>query len=183
MIIDIISALIVAVSFYIGFTKGILKTVFGIISIFLGLLAALKLSFITIGILEKILTIDPRMIIIIGFVATFLLVLLGIRLIGRGLEKILETAHINFINQLAGGVFSALISIIIFSSVIWFLNQIKVISESNKKESITYPILEQVPETSKMLFSSIKPFFSEFWDKTKEAMNKVEASQREQNQK
>lgn len=53
MILDIICGILVAGSFYIGYTKGILKTIFGVLSIFLGLLAALKLSFLTIGILEK----------------------------------------------------------------------------------------------------------------------------------
>ncbi|MEO6189730.1 MAG: CvpA family protein [Saprospiraceae bacterium] len=176
MILDIICGLIIAASFYIGYTKGIIKTFFGAVSIFFGLLAALKFSFIIINLLEKILHTDPRLIIVLGFVATFLLVLIGIRMIGKGLEKILETAHINFINQIAGGVFSALLGLLILSSVIWFLNQIKVISPTLKSTSFTYPILEQVPEKSRAVLSKIKPFFSEFWDKTKEAMDKVDAS-------
>ncbi|MFN8280071.1 MAG: CvpA family protein [Saprospiraceae bacterium] len=175
MILDIICGILVAGSFYIGYTKGILKTIFGVLSIFLGLLAALKLSFLTIGILEKILTVDPRLNIILGFVATFLLVLVGIRMIGKGLEKILETTHINFINQFAGGAFSALITLVIFSSLIWFLNEIKVVSAGLKQSSLTYPLLESVPEKSKVVFAQIKPFFSEFWEKTQEAMDKVDA--------
>lgn len=176
MILDIICGIILAASFYIGYTKGILKTIFGLLSIFFGLLAALKFSFIVINILEKFLTIDPRMIIVIGFVFTFLLVLIGIKMIGKGLENILETAHINFINQIAGGVLSALISLVIVSSVVWFLNQIKAISVETKSASFSYPILEQVPEKSRHVLSTIKPFFSEFWDKTKQAMDKVDST-------
>ncbi|MEP7197639.1 MAG: CvpA family protein [Saprospiraceae bacterium] len=176
MILDIICGIILAASFYLGYSKGILKTVFGLLSIFIGLLAALKFSFIVINLLEKLLSIDPRMIIVIGFVLSFLLVLIGIRMIGRGLEKILETAHINFINQIAGGVLSALISLVILSSIVWFLNEIKVLSSETKSASFTYPILVEVPDKSKALINAVKPFFSEFWDKTKQAMDKVDAS-------
>ncbi|NOT36144.1 MAG: CvpA family protein [Saprospiraceae bacterium] len=174
MILDLVCGIILAASFYLGYTKGILKTVFGVLSIIIGILAALKFSFLAINILEKTLTIDPRMNIIIGFVLTFVLVLIGIRMIGRGLEKILETAHINFVNQIAGGILSALISLVIFSSLIWFFDQIKVIAPETQKSSLSYPIIKQVPEKSKAVLTKIKPFFSEFWDKTKQAMDKVE---------
>ncbi|MDQ3142287.1 MAG: CvpA family protein [Bacteroidota bacterium] len=174
MFIDIVCALILATSFYLGYTKGIIKTVFGILSIIIGLLVTLKFSYLVIGFLERFLTIDPRLIIIIGFVLTFILVLIGIRMIGKALEKLLETAHINFVNQLAGGLSSALIALLIFSYFIWFLNQLKVISPETKSASFSYPVLESVPEKSKIVFAKIKPFFSEFWDKTQKAMDKVE---------
>jgi len=174
MILDIVCGILLAGSFYLGYTKGIIKTVFGILSIFIGLLVTLKFSYWIVALLEKVMDIDPRMNIILGFVATFILVLVGIRMIGNGLEKILETAHINFLNQMAGGLSSALMTLVIFSSLIWFLNQIRVISPETKSSSITYPILERVPDQSKHLFASIKPFFSEFWEKTQQAMDKVD---------
>lgn len=95
-------------------------------------------------------------------------------MIGKGLEKILETAHINFINQIAGGILSSLISLVIFSSIIWFLDQIKVIHPETQKTSLSYPMLKQVPEKSRAVFTKIKPFFSEFWEKTRQAMDKVD---------
>ena len=176
MILDIICAIFLASSFYIGYSKGILKTVFGVLSVVFGILFSLKFSFVIINFLEKFLTVDPRLIIVIGFVLTFLLVLIGIRMIGKGIENILETAHINFINQIAGGILSWLISLIIFSSIIWFMDQIKFISPETQKNSISYPLLREVPEKSKIVFSKIKPFFSEFWIKTKQAMDKIDAN-------
>ena len=181
MILDIVCGILLAGSFYLGYSKGIIKTVFGILSIFIGLLVTLKFSYWMVSLLEKILDIDPRMTIILGFVATFILVLLGIRMIGNGLEKILETAHINFINQLAGGLSSALMTLIIFSSLIWFLNQIKVISPETKSSSITYHKQKKLPDQSKHVFASIKPFFSEFWEKTQEAMDKVDETNSKKN--
>ena len=76
-------------------------------------------------VVKKFMDADPRLDIIIGFVATFLLVMVAIQLIGKGFEKILETAHINFINKLAGGLLSGLITLIIFSSIISFMDGLK----------------------------------------------------------
>ena len=39
-----------------------------------------------------------------------------------------------------------------------------------------YPFLESVPYRSKVALDKIKPFFSEFWQKTQEAMDKVDQS-------
>ena len=174
MFIDISCALLVALSFYFGYTRGIIKTVFGVLSIVIGLLATLKFSHLSIGLVEKILDVDPRLNIIIGFVLTFLIVLIGIRLLGRGLEKLLETANINFVNQIAGGAVSALITLLIYSSILGFLDKIRVIKPEVKSSSISYPLLQTVPEKSKVIIDYCKPIFSEFWQKTNEALEKVD---------
>ena len=176
MIIDILCGLIVGFCFYLGYTKGIIKTVFGVLSIIIGLLATLKFSHLTMNLLDKVFDVDPRIMIIIGFVLTFLLILIGIRMIGNAVEKLLETAHINFINQIAGGVVSALIALVIYSSIVGFCDKIKIIKEDVKTSSITYPILATIPEKSKDFLEKAKPFFSEFWQRTQEAINKVDQS-------
>ena len=174
MFIDILCVILIGSSFYLGFSKGIIKSLFGIISIVLAFLVSLKFSFLIIGLIEKIMNSDPRLNIVIGFVLTFLLVMVGIRLIGRGFEKILETAHINLINKLAGGLLSSLIALIIFSSIILFMDRLKLIKASTKSESYCYSYLEAVPEKSKWLINQAKPIFSEFWEKTQNALEKVE---------
>lgn len=39
------------------------------------------------GLLDKVIDVDPRIMIILGFVLTFLLILIGIRMIGNALEN------------------------------------------------------------------------------------------------
>ncbi len=172
MFIDLFCVLLAGVSFYLGYSKGILKSIFAILSILVGILATLKLSHIFIALVENTLRLDPRMNVIIGFVLTFLLFMIAIRMIGQGLEKILETAHINFINQLAGGIASAFITLLIYSSFIWFLNQVRLIKPETKQASFTYAYLETFPSKSRWVWEKCKPFFSEFWNKTQEAIRK-----------
>ncbi len=176
MWIDIICGLLVGYFFYLGYTKGIIKTVFGILSVLLGLLITLKFSHLAMQLMEKIINVDPRMNVILGFVLTFLLVLIAIRMLGQGLEKVLETAHINIINQLAGGAVSGLIALVLYASIIEFCDKIKIIKPEVAQRSITYPYLLTVPGKSKAVIDKLKPIFSEFWDKTNEAIHKVDQS-------
>lgn len=174
MFIDIICALLIGGSFYLGYSKGIIKSIFGIISIVIAFLVSLKFSFLIIGLIERMMNPDPRLNILIGFILTFLLVMICIRLIGKGFEKILETSHINFINKFTGGLISALITLILFSTIISFMDRLKLINTSTKEDSYCYPYIEAVPEKSKWLINKTKPIFSEFWEKTQDALDKVE---------
>jgi len=174
MVLDIVCLILVGASFYLGYTKGILKTVFGVLSILIALLVTLRFSFLMISLLEKLLKTDPRITIILGFALTFILVMIAIRMIGHGLENVLETIHLNIFNKMAGGVVAGFMTLVVFSSLIWFLDQVRFISPTTKEQSITYPVLQKMPEVSKEVFSSIKPFFSEFWDRTQKAMDKID---------
>ncbi|MBK9270082.1 MAG: CvpA family protein [Saprospiraceae bacterium] len=174
MIVDIVCLILVGTSFYLGYTKGIIKTVFGVLAILFALLATLKFSFVMINLLEKILDTDPRINIILGFALTFILVMIAIRMIGHGLEKVLETIHLNILNKVAGGVVAGFMTLVVFSSLIWFLDQVRLIGPQTKEQSIAYPVLEKMPELSKEVFSGLKPYFSEFWDKTQRAMDQVD---------
>ncbi len=178
MMIDIVFLLAICICFYLGYTKGILKSTFGILSILMAILVTLKFSFLLIGFFENSLKLDARLALILGFVVCFLLIMLLIRVIGRGVEQMLETAHINFINKLAGGVASAFIAMALFSSVIWFMNQIKLIGSSTKESSKTYPVLESFPEKSKWIWSKTKPLFSEFWTKSNRILDGLEPSEK-----
>lgn len=174
MFIDILCAIFIGTGFYLGYSKGIIKSVFGILSILLAILVTLKFSHWMIGLVEKLFHVDPRLHVIIGFVATFLLVAFTIRLLGRGFEKVLESAQINFINQLAGGIVSTLLTIMLFSSIIWFFDRIRLIGPETKSASISYPYLQSVPEHSRWLMEKCKPIFIEFWQKTNEALEQAE---------
>ena len=44
MIIDILAAIIISLGFYLGYQRGLIKTIFDTLSLMIGILAALKLS-------------------------------------------------------------------------------------------------------------------------------------------
>lgn len=173
MAFDIIAVLIAVYGFYLGYTKGIVKTIFGVVSIFVGLLAALKLSPYLVKGLEKVSGSHSPLIFLVGFALTFVLTLFLIRFLGNRFEDLLKAIKINFFNQVIGGAVLSLLFLLLFSYGIWFADQIKLIPENVKKSSYTYNALTTLPDKSKQLFSYIKPLFSEFADKAKETMERV----------
>ncbi len=173
MIIDIIAALLLAYGFYTGYSKGIIKTVFNTLSIFIGILAALKLSPIVIGLLEKIITTAPAIVFVLGFALTFIIFMGIIRFIGKKLEHMFKTVHLNFVNKILGGAVMSIFFLVIFSYGIWGLSELRVLNQQTSEESIAYPIVKPIPQATKKAFIAVKPIFSDFWDKVIVTMDKI----------
>jgi len=170
---DIFVVLIVAFGFYTGYSRGLIKTVFDTLSLLIGILAAMKLSPITINVLEGLFNISPSITYLIGIVITFLLVMALVRFVGRKLEDVFEAANINILNKLAGGAVQGLFFAFLLSMVLWVLGNYNVVKPETKTSSITYPLLEPLPEAGKSVFKAVKPIFQSFWDKTVSAMESI----------
>ncbi len=173
MIIDLFVAIVIALGFYLGYTRGLIKTVFDSLSLVIGILAALKLSPVMIGLLQEIIKTSPAITFILGVVITFIGVMALIRFLGKKLEDMLEAVNINFINKIAGGALQALFFAYLLSLALWLVNSLKVFNPETKAASITYPLLEPLPDKGKAIYTSLKPLFKGFWDKTVEAMDSI----------
>lgn len=175
--IDLIILAIAAIGFLIGYSKGLIKTIFGILSIILGIMIALKVSPYIINFIEDAFKLDPRWAIILGFIITVGLVIAALSYLGKLIERFLQTIQLNFINKIAGGLLYSVLFLVIASFAISFLLEIQVVSQSQIDESIAYPIVSALPEQASGVIDKLKPVFSEFWDKTKEVMQNIEAPQ------
>lgn len=173
MMLDIIVAIVVTLGFYLGYTRGLIKTIFDGFSLLVAVVAALKLSPVTMEIIQSLLKTTPAVTFLLGVVITFLAVITVIRFIGRKFEDMLKAVNINFINKIAGGVLQGLFFAYLLSLALWLLANIKVINPETQAKSITCVLLEPLPEKGKAVFQSLKPVFTKFWDKTLEAMDSV----------
>lgn len=173
MILDLIVAIVIALGFYLGYSRGLIKTIFDSLSIIVAILAALKLSPIMINLIQSVIKASPAISFLLGVVFTFIGMIALIRFIGRKMEDLLIAVHINFINKIAGGTLQALVFAYILSMGIWLINSLHILKEETKAQSITYTLLEPLPEKGKAVFAAIKPLFKDFWDKTIEVMDGV----------
>ncbi|MBK8700369.1 MAG: CvpA family protein [Saprospiraceae bacterium] len=171
MFIDIAAAIIISLGFYLGYQRGLIKTVFDTLSLLIGVLAALKLSPWTMDLLQTLFNLNKALTLIFGIALTFLAVMILIRFIGRKLEEILEVANVNFVNKVSGGSLQAVFFAILLSFVLGLFTKINVLKDETKTSSLTYPYLMQMPDLSKKMFESLKPIFSEFWKRTNEAID------------
>lgn len=176
MLLDAIVAIVVTLGFYLGYSRGLIKTVFDTLSLVIGIVAALKLSPIVINILESIIKTSPALTFLVGIVLTFIGVMVIIRFVGKKLEDLLTAVNINFVNKLAGGAIQAIFFAYLLSLSLWLLSSINILSPEARAASITYPALEPLPEKGKKVFASLKPVFQGFWDKTLEAMDSIKGT-------
>jgi len=173
MFIDIIAIILLIYGFYSGYSRGIIDTIFDILSIIIAVLAALKLSPLVIRFIESSFDLSQVVSFIVGFVLTFFIVMLGIRLLANQLENFMKAIHVNFINKFAGGILSALILVSMFSGALYLTNELTILPEHVKTSSTTYPILEQVPQLLIGIFSGLKPLFIDFWELLKETIDTI----------
>lgn len=174
MVIDLIFLIFAGYGFYLGFSKGIISTVFTVLSYAIGLMAAFKFAPSMTTFLENTFHTDNPLMFIAGFLLSFVLTMVLVRMLAKGIEGVLQTANINFINQAAGGVLLASIMIVVFSMVLWFGEKSHIVDEDTKEQSITYPILKNFPERVWTIAKVLQPVFEDFWDASVDFMDKLE---------
>jgi membrane protein required for colicin V production len=162
LILDFLTVLIVSLGFYLGFKRGIIKTIFDMGAILLGVFAALKFSPIMINILNKTDFLHPSINFILGIAICFAGLMIFIRFIGKKVEDLLKTLNINIFNRFAGGAIQSLVFALILSYFVGLLDRMELLSDAQKTSSSSYQHLVVLPEASEALFSKLKPFFIEF---------------------
>jgi membrane protein required for colicin V production len=173
MVVDIIFAAVVVYGFYVGFTRGIIRTVFAVISIVVGLLAAFKFSPAVTNLLENQFGEQP-LLFILGFALTFAAAMLLIRMLARGMESVLRLGNINFINQAAGGVFLAAVMVLLYSVILWFGDQARIINQETKRSSMVYRYLEDYPTLVWNMGGKLRPIVEDFWDYTVDFLDRMQ---------
>jgi len=177
MIIDILFIAAIIIGFWMGYKRGIISTVFGLISLFFGLIISMKFSPTTTDILERIFGTESVFISILGFILTFVAIMLLVRLVAKGLEKLLTKIKLNFVNKFAGGTLFSLMMVVLLSVLVWFVDRAGLIKPSTKNASISYPTLVQLPTASRALLEKVKPLFQEFWDDTEKTLDRIKSNQ------
>ncbi|MAT53328.1 MAG: hypothetical protein CMN32_02525 [Saprospirales bacterium] len=180
MIIDILFLIVAGWGFYQGFTKGIIKTFFTIFSILFGLVVAFKLSPAATRFLETAFNTESAFTFVAGFLMVFLLTMIVIRLLAKFVESALQSANINFINQVIGGIVLGALYTLMLSYLIWFADASHIIKEKTKTESMTYTQLKEFPSKMKSVYEFVKPAFRDFWNESIRFMDKLEEQNLEQ---
>ena len=174
MVIDIICLIFLAYGFWVGYSKGIIATVLTLASYLFGILAAMKFGPIMgdtlYGWFPAITTGGAFL---LGLVIVFVLTLVLFRIVARGLTSFLETVNINFINQILGGVLSGLFFVFIFSGLVFFGDQSRIISDELRAGSITYKPLTQIRVAVWNRTKDLYPVFRDFYDRAVDAMDRV----------
>ena len=174
MVIDILFVVVAAYGFYVGYAKGIIRTIFTVLGYVIGLVAAFKFAPLMTNLLESSFGSTNPLLFVAGFVLTFLVSMLLIRVVVRGLESFLQTVNVNVINQVIGGFFMAAVMVLVYAVLLWFADQATILTEPTKRQSITYDYLEQYPSYLWKGGKQVLPVFEDFWDSTVDFMDRLQ---------
>ncbi len=170
MLIDIIFAVFLLLALMRGYRQGLIVGLFSLLSIIIGLAAAMKLSTVVAGWLGDSVNVSKEWLPLISFILVFFVVLLLIRLGAKAIESAVEVVLLGWINKLAGILLYAVIGLLVFSVLLFYAEQMKLIQPATIRESVSYPLVQpwgpkvingigSVIPIFKGMFSELEEFF------------------------
>jgi membrane protein required for colicin V production len=151
-IFDIIIVLILVAAFIFGVIKGIIRQVFGLLALFLGVYCAFKFSYWAGGYIAQWFHTSEALTQGLAFALTFAVVVVAVILIGRFAERLISLAALGFVNKILGGLFGLFKFVCILCVLLYiaehFDAQLHFIPE-NIKQSFSFQFLDAI---TKMAF-------------------------------
>ena len=173
--IDVIFGCLLGYAFFKGFKQGLIIAVISLFSLMLGILIALKFSFLFKDWIHELTQWNGNVIAVCAFVFTFLLVLVGIQFMGSVLTKIVKTMALGWVNRLGGGFFNVLKMILIISVVLNLFQKINfnhfLISEEHLNQSTFYHPIE---DFSKKIYPLMEQWYQATLEELHEKVNDIE---------
>lgn len=147
---DIILSIPLLWGLYKGLTRGIIKELASLLALIFGIYGTVHFSEQLKPFLQENTSIDESFLPIIAFAATFIVIVLLVRLLGLLLDKIIKMVALGMISRLLGGVFGVLKTAFIISALLLVFNtldyHLELLPKEEKKKSLLYqPISEIVP--------------------------------------
>ena len=159
---DIILSVILVIGLFKGIKNGLFVELASLISLILGIYIAIKFSFLARVMLSGFVHWNPKTIQITAFIITFLVVVVAISLLAKFLTSIANFAQLGVINNLGGGFFRLLKTILILSI---FLNLFEKINFNNiiaKKETLNKSIFyHPIQQAALFIYPSIEKWYED----------------------
>ena len=173
-ILDLVFAIILIWSAYRGFTKGFILQLSTLAALVLGIFGAIEFSDFTATLLADNFNIAANYLHIIAFAVTFIIIVIGVHLLARLIEKLLQAVALGFVNRLLGIVFGIAKVAFVVSIILVLVNKANdkynFLPEDKIDQSLLY---EPLSEFAPMIFPYLN--FEDIKDdiKKKEEQNRT----------
>jgi len=174
MPIDIVFLLSFLLGFRHGYTRGIISTVFNVLAYIFGIVLSFKITPTTTNILERLFNSQNPTMFIGAFLINVVIIMFMLRQTAKALEGILSAVYLGTINRMLGGAVMGVISILIYSILVWFAVRVQFLNDTTLAESKTYPFLKDLPGRAKVIAGRLKPVATEVWDSSLSWMDRLE---------
>jgi len=149
---DIFIVCVLVFGFFRGFIKGLIMELSSLFAIVLGAYGSLKFSdltldWVSLNFSSQIENIDDNYLKIASFAFTFLIIIVFVSVIGKGLTRVVKMVSLGLINKTLGGLFGAIKYVLILSFFFVFFKNLNstlfLIDESFFESTLLYePIME-----------------------------------------
>jgi membrane protein required for colicin V production len=163
MLLDLIYAVIIVLAIFQGYRRGLIVGLFSLVAIIIGVAAAMKLSIVAGHYISKVIRISDEWLPIISFAVVFLVVVLLIRLGAKAIEKTIKVAMLGWVNTVGGIVFYTAIYTIVFSVLLFYAEQMKLLQPETINKSVTYSFIQPWGPKAINGFGSIIPVFKDMF--------------------
>lgn len=163
MPLDLIYAIIIILAVLHGYRRGLIVGLFSLVAFIIGVAAAMKLSIVAGEYISRVINISKEWLPIISFAVVFLIVVLLIRLLAQTVEKTIQIAMLGWINKIGGIILYIAIYTIVFSVLLFYAEQMKLLQPETINKSVTYSFVQ--PWGPKVIngFGSIIPLFKDMF--------------------
>lgn len=149
-IFDIVIGILLILGFYKGFKNGLILEVTSLLGLIIGILGAFYITTYHGTYIGQWLNWDEPYLKITTFIFSFILIVLIVAGIGKGLTKVIDYAALGFVNKLFGGVFGMLKFALILSILMLVFNAINnstgLVDRDSLGASVFYPYLNEFSE-------------------------------------
>jgi membrane protein required for colicin V production len=163
MLLDLIFAVIIVFAILRGYQRGLIVGLFSLVAVIIGLAAAMKLSTVVAGYIGKAVKVSDEWLPIISFAVVFLIVILLIRLGVNAIERTIEVAMLGWVNKIGGIIFFAAIYTVVFSVLLFYAEQVKLIQPETINKSVTYSFVQPWGPKAINGFGAVIPVFKDMF--------------------
>lgn len=147
-IFDVIVLITLLYGLIMGFIKGFIIEVAGIIALILGVTGSFKFARILEVSLNSYVDWSPKTIQIASFIILFIIIIYAISLLAKMITKTLKIIALGMINRIFGGIFGLLKWCVILSSLVLVSQEINeiitLIPDKTLKDSVSYNLLDKL---------------------------------------
>lgn len=157
---DIVLGGLLCYSLYKGIRNGLFVELASFLSLILGIYIAIKFSDVIKTILSGWVHWNPYTIQVIAFILTFIVVVVGIYLLGKFLTGIADFAFLGWLNSLGGGFFRILKTVLIISVFFTVFEKINYQNYLAKKETLDKSLFfNPIQKVALFIFPSIEKWY------------------------
>lgn len=142
MIIDIIFAILIVLALVKGYRKGLIVAVFSLLAFIVGLAAAMKLSTVVAGYLGETVKISDKWLPVVSFAIVFIIVVILVRWVAIIIERSAKMVLLGWVNRLCGIILYVVLYITVYSVLLFYAAQIKIIKPEVISASVTWPFIQ-----------------------------------------